>query len=252
MARSTFRLWSSFRAASLAHAPESCYTETRRETKTLTQIGRSLRWNFLERTAFFLSKGDPTLQGRRDILFLPIATKLVALGLTANALSLFGLMFAACAALFITRPLIAGLFLGLSLFLDGLDGVVARMTKTANPKGEVLDVFCDTFGVLIIMVGLAASGYLSMSYLAFYSVVLVAYTVVSTAKSEILLGKFRSIGSRVVITSYVALCLVAGQFMHHMLDDVPIINIGVLVVTVILLLNLIWDGMIVVDRYVRG
>src|SRR5438128_1788200 len=114
-----------------------------------------LRWNVLERAAFRLSKGDPTFQDRRDIIFRPFARAVLRIGLGANSISLLGVAFAIGSAVLVPEPLLASLLLSISLFLDGLDGVVARLNKTANVSGEVFDISCDTVGVLSILTGLS-------------------------------------------------------------------------------------------------
>ena len=150
----------------------------------------SLNRNVLERLAFSLSNGDPTLQGTRDKVFRPIAKTLAKLGLTADLLSLLGLTFAVFAAASVACNwlLAAGIFLSLSLLIDGLDGVVARLMGSANSRGELLDVFCDTAGVLSIMVGMTEAGFVTVSSLVLYAVSLALYTIVSSVKSSILIG----------------------------------------------------------------
>jgi phosphatidylglycerophosphate synthase len=204
-------------------------------------IQKLIRWNLLERAALAVSGGDPTLQGSRDVLFRSFAKAVVRMGFNADLLSVVGLAFAIFASLLISEPLLAGALLALSLFFDGLDGVVARLTGTANVRGEILDVFCDTVGTLFIMAGLVFANYLSSACFIFYSVVLVTYTIISATKSNLLIGKYRSIGSRVVVTSYVTVYLVVNQFLPNEALHFIIVSYGVLFVAMILLFNIAWD-----------
>jgi hypothetical protein len=69
----------------------------------------------------------------------------------------------------------------------------------------------------------------------------VTYTLISSAKSKALLGKYRSIGSRVAITSYVAVCLAASQFLPQGATATLFMNEGLLFLTMLLGFNLLWD-----------
>jgi hypothetical protein len=87
----------------------------------------------------------------------------LARGISANAVSLGGLLIGSLAALAYwnwDRWPIAGLGLLLSiawLIADGLDGMIARTTGTASALGRFLDGLCDHGVFLLIYVALAAS-----------------------------------------------------------------------------------------------
>lgn len=204
-------------------------------------VNGSFRWNVLERGALLLSEGDPTFQGKRDDLFKPFAEMAIKARLSANALSLLGLCFAILASLFVFEPLVAGILLAISLVLDGLDGVVARLTKQCTPRGEIIDVACDTAGVLVILTGLAFWNYLDNFLFVTYTIVLLTYTTMSVLKSQAIIQKYRSIGSRVVITTYIAICLAAAQFAPHLIADYHLVNWGVIFISILLLVNLLMD-----------
>lgn len=220
--------------------------------RNLEKFAVLLRWNFLERIAFALSEGDPTFQGKRDSLFRPLAVIAIYCGLSANTLSILGAVFACFAAIVIFHPILASVLLAISLFLDGLDGVVARATKTTSKIGEVLDIVCDTVGVLAIVTGLMVWGYLSAPAYWAYVAVLVSYTSLSSFKSEVLTGKYRSIGSRVVVTSYVGLCLALAAFIPVAVVQYDLVSYGVLGVTLVLLFNLLWDIVGISGRALRN
>ena len=91
---------------------------------------------------------------------LPFALRL---GLSANAVSILGLLVGILAALCYARwqhPLaaIAGLALSVAwLIADGLDGMIARATNTAGALGRMLDGLCDHGVFILIYVAMALS-----------------------------------------------------------------------------------------------
>jgi CDP-diacylglycerol--serine O-phosphatidyltransferase len=84
-------------------------------------------------------------------------------GISANAVSVGGLLIGAVAALAYWNwdrwPIAcAGLLLSIAwLIADGLDGMIARATGTASAVGRFLDGLCDHGVFLLIYVALAAS-----------------------------------------------------------------------------------------------
>ena len=93
--------------------------------------------------------------GRR---LLPVA---IARGISANAVSVMGLVLGTAAALAFARFAdwrfaLLGLALSVGwLVADGLDGMVARATGTASPLGRMLDGLCDHGVFILIYVALA-------------------------------------------------------------------------------------------------
>jgi hypothetical protein len=91
-------------------------------------------------------------------MLLPVA---VARGISANAVSVAGLMLGTAAALSYARFAdwrfaLLGLVLSIGwLVADGLDGMVARATGTASPLGRMLDGLCDHGVFFLIYVALA-------------------------------------------------------------------------------------------------
>jgi len=85
----------------------------------------------------------------------------VAIGLSANAVSVIGLVLGAGAAAALARfPAVPAVLLGLVLALgwmvaDGLDGMIARATGTASALGRALDGLCDHGVFALIYVALA-------------------------------------------------------------------------------------------------
>ena len=91
---------------------------------------------------------------------LPTALRL---RISANAVSVAGLLFGAGAAVAYshwTDPSAAliGLLLSVAwLIADGLDGMIARATNTASPLGRFLDGVCDHGVFVLLYVSVAAS-----------------------------------------------------------------------------------------------
>jgi hypothetical protein len=91
---------------------------------------------------------------------LPLA---VRHGISANAVSIAGLVLGAIAALcFSGWPDFGFVTLGLLfsigwLIADGLDGMIARATGTASPLGRILDGLCDhgVFGFLYVSMAIS-------------------------------------------------------------------------------------------------
>src|SRR3954453_23971950 len=87
----------------------------------------------------------------------------VARGISANAVSVAGLLLGVLAALAYAHwsawPFaLAGLLLSIAwLIADGLDGMIARATGTASPLGRALDGLCDHGVFILIYVVLALS-----------------------------------------------------------------------------------------------
>ena len=87
----------------------------------------------------------------------------VARGISANAVSVAGLLLGTAAAYAYSNWTawpwaIAGLLLSIAwLIADGLDGMIARATGTASPLGRMLDGLCDHGVFVLIYVVLASS-----------------------------------------------------------------------------------------------
>jgi hypothetical protein len=109
---------------------------------------------------------DPRIDDPTNVYFvhvvgralLPVALKL---GIPANAVSVAGFLLgaAAAAALYRWERFATAGFLLLVLWLvaDGLDGMIARATRTASALGRFLDGVCDHAVFLLVYFALAAS-----------------------------------------------------------------------------------------------
>lgn len=87
----------------------------------------------------------------------PIAKVLAALGITANMLTITGLLFgiAAGVCLALGRMKLAGALILIGGSFDLMDGAVARVNKVTNPFGALLDSVVDRYSEGTIFLGLA-------------------------------------------------------------------------------------------------
>lgn len=157
--------------------------------------------NVLERVADKVSDGDPTWIKFRDTHFAPLAGFLTSVGLTPNMVSLLGLVFAVCAAFIPGHLSLFTLLIFLNLVCDGIDGVMARKTKTNSDIGSIIDVCCDTLSVMVVATGLVMAGQISLFIGISYIVIVGLYTIRSALKNQLLRKTFLSVGSRIMAFS---------------------------------------------------
>lgn len=191
----------------------------------------SLRWNLIEGAAIKVFNGDPTLQDFRDRNFSWIGQHMLAVGLTANRVSLIGLAFAILAAIFVNHPVAFALALVASMVCDGMDGVVARLSGSANDSGSLIDISCDTLSVLLVALSLSITGSISWVMLVAFALAMSTYTWRSMLKSKILNNIYRSVGSRIFTFCGLALVAFLGVL------DVSVISTSQLIFSVLVLLS---------------
>lgn len=108
-----------------------------------------------------------------------LATLLVPTGISANAVSVLGLvMIMVAAALYFLLPWPWAALGGFCFHFiwhvfDGADGEVARRTRTSSTKGEIVDGICDHLGHLILYVAVTCAAARSMSPVVVWAVALV-------------------------------------------------------------------------------
>lgn len=90
-------------------------------------------------------------------VLLPIAKALTAVGVTANMITLVGLLVNAVAAFFLAtgRLVVAGVLILFGGSFDAMDGVVARVSNKdeSNPSGALLDSVIDRYSEAVVFVG---------------------------------------------------------------------------------------------------
>jgi CDP-diacylglycerol---glycerol-3-phosphate 3-phosphatidyltransferase len=120
----------------------------------------------------------------------PIARKLVAAGVSANAVTAVSLLLGLLGAVMLAtgRFGIAAPFIVLASLGDALDGVTARVGATASPQGALFDASADRYQEAAILCGLAVHLHADVAALALVLGALVASFMVSygSAKAEAL------------------------------------------------------------------
>ncbi len=157
-------------------------------------------WRFSEagsapRYARVEREGGGALLGKRSMAMAywaiqPLGSLLVALGISANAVTWTSLALgcAAGVALAFGAFGLAALLGTLSFFCDAIDGLVARAAGTASPAGEVLDASIDRWVEFAFLAGLCVHYHqspllLALSLLALQGGFMVSY---ASAKAEAL------------------------------------------------------------------
>lgn len=105
----------------------------------------------------------------RDQVLDKPARGLIEMGVSANQVSVFRAVLAV--PLFFSvglMPWLAVILLISNYLIDGLDGVMARISKKSNTKGRALDVCIDNFYVIPLVLGLAYFQIASGFWTAFY------------------------------------------------------------------------------------
>jgi CDP-diacylglycerol--glycerol-3-phosphate 3-phosphatidyltransferase len=99
------------------------------------------------------------LKGRkRAAPFLqPIAKTLVKVGFTPTAVTILGLVVTIVGAFLIAGGFLVtgGLIAAFGVFLDALDGPVARAKGMVSDRGAFVDTMSDRFGEIAVWIGLA-------------------------------------------------------------------------------------------------
>jgi len=114
----------------------------------------------------------------KAIIFNPFIFFLLKLKITANMLSYFSAFVGLISVIYMWYNLnIAAVLLIISLTIDGLDGSIARATKTNNLQGSVTDSFCDQIVISASTIGFIAIGLLNPIiggvYLTLYPLVII-------------------------------------------------------------------------------
>ena len=109
-------------------------------------------------------------------LLRPLVRLLCKLGVSANAVSYVSTLLMV-PILFVSRdyPWLAVACVGGSVFVDLVDGLVARESGTASDRGKLVDMVCDNLAFTIFMIGLARNGLVSA-----VPAVLLTYTMVTS------------------------------------------------------------------------
>lgn len=153
------------------------------------------------------------------------------ISINPNILTVIGLLLSILSAYFFATGdlLIGGVFIGLSGFVDILDGAVARNHSSTTPFGGVLDSTSDRFADAFILIGIIYGGFSNwiIGILALHASISVSY-VRARAESE---GIKCNVGiaerpERLVI-------LMAGAFLGYLINP----NVMGIAVAIVMLLG---------------
>lgn len=116
----------------------------------------------------------------------PFITPLKHFGIRSDHVTLLGLvLLAPYAYFFVSRPIWAVGFLLGSILLDGLDGVYARATGTANAGGALTDVCADQVGMVITTLLLIHYGLVDDVLGAYYAIIYVTMVALSVWQNSL-------------------------------------------------------------------
>ncbi len=122
---------------------------------------------------------EAKLRSKISAMLSPIARKIVSIGITANMVTMFGLLVnlvAAC-CLATERLIAAGVLILFGASFDMIDGAVARARTLTNSSGALLDSVIDRYSEAVIFLG----ALIYFHYLQnFFGVVLVFAAVIGS------------------------------------------------------------------------
>ncbi len=156
-----------------------------------------------------------------------IARGIASTGIHPNAISIFTLFYNLFVAWLIWKGkfFLSGWLLIGSLFLDGLDGAVARAQGKAGKRGTLLDHFCDRVAEFFIFMGIALSGAVAwwLVFTAFFLSIMTSYV---RARAESLAGKSCEVGlvGRFEKISLIIAGLFFSKFMPYFIGAVAVLS----------------------------
>lgn len=124
---------------------------------------------------------------KRDIFFRPLIKIIYKLKISPNTLSISKILFAGLYLILIEDNFVLAVFFLLwgGVFLDFLDGPLARYTKTANDRGKFIDMFSDQLVYVLFIWGLMIIKIGSPIVLAYNIIIISAfYLIIIINKNE--------------------------------------------------------------------
>ena len=98
---------------------------------------------------------EAKLRSKISVILSPLAQKIVSLGITANMVTMFGLLVNLVAAycLATERLVAAGLLILFGASFDMIDGAVARVRTSTSSSGALLDSVIDRYSEAVVFLG---------------------------------------------------------------------------------------------------
>ncbi|MDE0299830.1 MAG: CDP-alcohol phosphatidyltransferase family protein [Candidatus Poribacteria bacterium] len=177
------------------------------------------------------------------IILLPIAKALTVIGVTANMITIVGLLVNAIAAFFLAtgRLVVAGILILFGGCFDAMDGVVARFSgkDESNASGALLDSVIDRYSEAVIFLG-------AMIYFYHLSHRLGVILVFASVIGSILVSYVRARAEGLQVECKVGLMqrperialLALGLLVQGFIVDVPWASNGIILVCVFAFLAL--------------
>lgn len=101
---------------------------------------------------------------KRDKILHPVSWLLTKLQLSPNAITLCGIISMLFFVYFLPQNSnLALIFVFLTIFLDMLDGALARFQKTSSDRGKFIDVSADALNFSLFLFGLGRAGFINPS-----------------------------------------------------------------------------------------
>jgi CDP-diacylglycerol---glycerol-3-phosphate 3-phosphatidyltransferase len=185
--------------------------------------GRALVTERVEREAGLPLVGKTPMHAVYRALF-PVGRLVARLGISANAVSVSALFFAALSAVAFAFGHfgLAALIAAVSSLADGLDGLVARLTNTKSRFGQVLDTTIDRYVDAMFLGGIAMYVRTDPFLLFLTMAAIVGSFMVSYASSvERELSSVASAGMmrRAHRLAYLLVASVIAPFVGHAMSD---------------------------------
>ncbi len=160
------------------------------------------------------------------------ASLLAKAGVKPNHVTLASLALALMASVSLSQgfPVLYGLLLFTSGFLDGVDGALARLTGEATPQGGLLDSLCDRYSDII-----ALSGFLFWKEGGYFKFVVPVWFWVTLAIAGFLMVSYvRVKGEALGVSLDVGfaarserlLILSASSLLYPLLSQAPVIGLA--------------------------
>ena len=171
------------------------------------------------------------LRVRYEAAMRPLGIRLGALGLSPNVVTTVSLAISCLAALAygFRLPLIGGLGLLGSGFVDMLDGAVARATGSATRFGAVYDHVVDRYAEFMILLGIGIGGLVDWIWIVFalFGMVMASFV---RAKAESV-GGLKSCTVGIAERQEKLLLILAGSFLQPLFSlalPICVFTVGIL------------------------
>jgi len=174
------------------------------------------------------SRNRPALVGKSlveasYVVTRPIARRLAADGVSANAVTYASLVFGALAAMALASGHfgLGAWFAACSALCDALDGLVARATGSASAAGELLDASSDRYNEFLFLTGLGLyfrtnAWMLALVLLAIHGSFMVSFadTKAESLRTRIPRGWMRRADRATLLIAGAALSAITGALFH--------------------------------------